>query len=76
VSQGIDSVSYRTGFEDCADVIFSIISAEEKVPKAVKENLLAFILSVRQAKAEGIVADLEIYRSSVRVLIGAAARPK
>ena len=67
-------MSYRVGFEDACDVIFGMVSANRTASKLVKEEILAFILQVRQAKAEGILADLEIYRAPVRVLIASASK--
>lgn len=67
-------MSYRVGFEDACDVVFGMVSANKKCPASIKEEILAFILQERAAKADGIVADLEIYRSSVRILIAEARR--
>jgi len=66
---GLDNVSYRVGFEDACDVILGMVSANKQATNEVKEEILTFILATRQAKSEGILADLEIYRAPVRVLI-------
>jgi len=67
---GLDNISYRIGFEDAMDVVFGMISANDKVPPQAKEDLHDFILKLRQAKADNIVADIEIYREAVVRFVG------
>jgi hypothetical protein len=65
----MDDVAYRVGFVDACDTIFNMIRQRKDVSDDAKNEILPFVMSLRQAKAESIIADLELYRGPVRVIV-------
>jgi hypothetical protein len=65
----MDDVARRVGFEDACDTIFNMSRQRKDVSDDAKNEILSFVMSLRQAKAESIIADLELHLELVRVIV-------